>query len=197
MSRKLLLLALVAGVTTAAAGCGEFIRQDRSSVTLVIDSLLATSGADDSAEPSGTLQSDVVTVVENTNTVFNDSGQVSMRLIMKDPVEVASPTNAVTISRYQVTFRRADGRNTPGVDVPFPFDSAITFTIASGQTVTAGFELIRHVAKLEAPLFALRTNPVFISTIADITFFGRDQAGRNVSTSGSIGIQFGNFGDPD
>jgi hypothetical protein len=35
-----------------------------------------------------------------------------------------------------------------------------------------------------------------ISTIADVTFYGRDQAGNDVSATGSIGIDFGNFGDP-
>jgi hypothetical protein len=105
--------------------------------------------------------------------------------------------NAVTINRYRVTFRRADGRNTPGVDVPFPFDSAVTFTIAPGGTVTQPFELIRHVAKMEAPLAALQNSPVIIATVADVTFFGHDLAGNELSASGSIGIQFGNFADPN
>jgi len=102
----------------------------------------------------------------------------------------------VTINRYRVTFRRSDGRNTPGVDVPFPFDSAVTFTIAPGSSVTQPFELVRHVAKKEAPLGALAFSPVIISTVADITFFGRDQAGNELSVTGSIGVQFGNFADP-
>ena len=193
MSTKLVPLALVAGVAAAAAGCGEFIRQDRSSVTLIIDALEAASGGDESAEFAGTLQSDVLT----DGSVFSDNGRVTMRLIMKDLAEVGTATNAVTITRYRVSFRRSDGRNTPGLDVPQPFDSAITFTVAPGGTSVAGFELIRHVAKLEAPLLALGNNPVIISTVADVSFIGRDQAGRDVSATGSIGVQFGNFADPD
>jgi hypothetical protein len=175
------------------AGCGEFIRQDRTSGILVIDALEAASGGQETPTFTGTLQSDVL-----TGGVFNDVGRVTLRVISKDLAHPIRPTNTVTITRYLVTFRRTDGRNTPGVDVPHPFDSAVTFTVGSASAGTSmGFELIRHVAKLEAPLLALRTNPVIISTVADVTFFGRDQAGRETSTTGSIGVQFGNFADPD
>ncbi|MGH9255448.1 MAG: hypothetical protein ACRD3C_12885, partial [Vicinamibacterales bacterium] len=108
-----------------------------------------------------------------------------------------TPVNSVTIMRYRVTFRRADGRNTPGVDVPYPFDSAGTFTVPPLGFATQSFELIRHVAKGEAPLGALVFNPVVISTIAEVTFFGRDQAGNDLSVTGTIGVQFGDFADPD
>ena len=109
---------------------------------------------------------------------------------------VPSPLNAVTISRYRVSYRRTDGRNTPGVDVPFGFDSAVTFTVPADGTVTAGFDLVRNVAKREAPLAALTNGETLISAIADVTFYGRDMAGNDVSVTGSIGVTFGNFADP-
>jgi hypothetical protein len=181
-----------------AAGCGDVVRQDRSPVTLVIDSLTGASGASgDTGTFSGTLQSDVVTFVDGNPTIFSDSGQVTMRSFMKDPLTAPSAVNGVTINRYRVTFRRSDGRNTPGVDVPFPFDSAVTFTVAPNGLVSQSFEVVRHVAKQEAPLAALGNSPVIISTVADITFFGRDLAGHELSVSGSLGIQFGNFADPE
>ena len=188
-------LTLVIAAAAAAAGCSEFIRQDRSPVTLVIERLEASSGASGSAATfSGTLQSDVIT----EGSTFNDNGRVTLRLIMKDLLEAPSAVNAVTVNRYRVTFRRSDGRNTPGVDVPQPFDSAITVTVAPGQTVTASFELVRHTAKEEAPLRALATNvAVTVATIADVTFFGRDQVGNDLSATGSIGVIFGDFADPD
>jgi hypothetical protein len=37
---------------------------------------------------------------------------------------------------------------------------------------------------------------VIISTIAEVTFFGHDQSGREVSVTGQILIDFGDFGDP-
>jgi hypothetical protein len=206
-------LKVIGGVAIAAAsigvaGCGEFVRESRSPSQLVIASLEASSGAVPGAF-GAVLQSDVETIVEVTiagetvrvPTIFSDSGRVTMRFILRDqgvPGVTATPSviNEVTINRYRVAFRRADGRNTPGVDVPFPFDSAVTFTVPASGTVTAGFELVRHVAKEEAPLAALRFNRTIITTIADITFFGRDQAGNEVSATGQMGVDFGNFGDP-
>ena len=92
----------------------------------------------------------------------------------------------------------SDGRNVRGVDVPQPFDSAVTFTVAPGATVTHTFELIRHLVKEEAPMRALATNvAVTIATVADVTFFGRDQGGNELSVTGSIGVIFGDFADPE
>src|SRR5262249_8746698 len=96
----------------------------------------------------------------------------------------------------RVQYRRSDGRNTPGVDVPNPFDSGLTVTVPADGTVTSGFDIVRNVAKQEAPLSTLRTGETFISTIAEVTFYGHDQAGNEVSVTGSIGITFGNFADP-
>jgi hypothetical protein len=197
-------------LAAAAAGCGQYVRdQGRAPAQPVIMSLQGASGATPT-QFGGFVQSDVVTNVTSpapcsTNspcpTIFNDVGQVTMSIIMKDPGQLgiaASPTdlNQITFTRYHVVYRRADGRNTAGVEVPFPFDGAATFTVAGGQTVTAAFELVRHDAKLEAPLLALRSSAVSITTIADVTFYGRDQAGNDVAVTGSIQVDFGNFADP-
>jgi hypothetical protein len=194
MRHSLFSLAVLAAAAAAAAGCSDVLRQDRSPVTLVIDRLEAASGASDTLTFSGTLQSDVIT----DGSVFNDSGRVTMRLIMKDVLAAPTAVNAVTINRYRVAFRRSDGRNTAGVDVPQAFESAVTFTVAPGETVAQAFELIRHLAKEEAPLRALATNAaVTIATIADVTFYGRDLAGNELSATGSVGVIFGNFADPE
>ena len=37
---------------------------------------------------------------------------------------------------------------------------------------------------------------MIISTIAEITFYGHDQTGREVSVSGQLLVAFGDFGDP-
>ena len=188
---KRLFLAGVTVLAGASAACGDFIRQDRSPVTLVIDRLEAASGQ--SATFGGSLQSDVLT----NGGIISDPGRVTMRLIPKDVGTTPSATNGVTIDRYRVTFRRADGRNTPGVDVPQSFDSAVTFTVPTTGVVSHTFELIRHIAKLEAPLGALAQSiGLIVSTVADVTFYGHDQAGNEVSVTGSIGVQFGNFADP-
>ena len=47
--------------------------------------------------------------------------------------------NAITITQYHVEYVRSDGRNTPGVDVPYAFDSAVGATVTG--TATVGFTL--------------------------------------------------------
>jgi hypothetical protein len=187
-----------AGLGTA---CGEVARQGRSPVQVVVNNLQATAGGED--EFGTFLMSDVITRVDEDDpascTIFNDSGQVTMTLILKDPGTPTSPSeasslNQVTFTRYRVEYRRTDGRGTPGVDVPFPFESAATFTVPAGGQVTSGFNLVRQTSKLEAPLMGLRRSAVLVSMIADVTFYGRDQAGNDVMAAGSIGITFGDFG---
>jgi hypothetical protein len=111
-----------------------------------------------------------------------------------------SSNNLITFTRYRVVYQRADGRNQPGVDVPYPFDGVATFTVGT-QPVTASFMLVRIQAKQEAPLRALRSElsggAYSISTLAEITFFGADQAGNEVSASGTVGVNFADWGDPD
>lgn len=204
---KHILTAVTVVAALAASACG---RSDlgRSPSQLVIDNLEGASGARPDAF-GGTLSSDVITNVRRTvngqqievPTIFNDLGRARFRILLRDAGTPGSPTsptgiNAITLNRYRVTYRRTDGRNTPGVDVPYGFDSAITITVPASGDVTTAFELVRNIAKSEAPLATLVTNPTIISTIAEVTFYGADQAGNEVMATGSIGVSFGNFGDP-
>ena len=191
-----LLVAAAVSAASLTAGCGDYVRKDNAPVTLIIDMLEAGSGANPQAF-QGTLRSDVLT----RGSIFDDMARVTMRMVLKDQgmpgfTNVAGPINRVTITRYRVSYRRSDGRNTPGVDVPFPFESAVTFTVPPEGTTQAVFELVRHTSKVEAPLASLSGGLVIISTIADVTFSGRDQAGNEVSVTGSMGVLFGDFADP-
>ena len=202
-------VAAAIAVVVASAGCGHMATDSRSPVQLGIASLSAASGATPD-EFGSTLASDVITNVKKTvdgqqvdvPTIFGDPGTAQFFLVLKDPganpSSPASPTplNSVTVTRYRVVYRRTDGHNTPGVDVPYPFDAAVTVTIGA-DGASSGFQLVRNSAKLDAPLRALANNPDIISTIADVTFYGSDQAGNDVSATGSISVDFGNFGDPE
>ena len=201
-----------AGVMALLAGsvsCGDVVRQGRAPVIVVIDSLQAASGAEP-GNMGGFLLSDVQTLVDQSvggqtvrvPTIFNDVAQVTMRLIPKDAgngnVNLnPTPWNAVTINRYHINYLRADGRNTPGVDVPFPVDGAVTATLSSSPTVIP-FEFVRHQQKLEQPLRALASfgGRIFISTIAEITFYGVDTMGNDVQAKGTISVSFGDYADP-
>src|SRR5688572_23217985 len=179
MKRAVLSILIVASVS-----CGELTREGNASSYLVINALNAASGAEPN-EMSGSLSSDVVTVVDGVPTVFADVAEVELSLALKDPGTPTAPigptsNNFITVNRYRVRYIRADGRNTPGVDVPYPFDGAFTATV-SFSPAEASFTIVRVQAKSEAPLATLVNNFTTISTIAEITFYGRDQTGREVS----------------
>lgn len=200
---------MLLATAAVSAGCGEFTREGHSPVVVEVRSLEAASGAEPD-KLGGVLYSDVQVLVTKPDpcstaspcpTTFADLGEVTMSLILKDPGVAGigsnpSLLNSVTINRYHVSYRRADGRNAQGTDVPYAFDSAVTFTIPSDGVISHSFEIVRHVAKHEAPLRALLSSGNIISTIADVTFYGRDQAGNDVAVNGSIGVNFGDFGDP-
>jgi hypothetical protein len=187
------------------AGCGSNLPGTGSSYVM-IQSLQGASGAKPD-EFGGTLASDVQTLVDVTvgedtfksPTVYEDPGRVVFQLAMKNPVGLEpTTTNFITFNRYRVTYIRADGRNTPGVDVPHPFDGAITITVTDEPT-TAALTLVRIQSKLEGPLLPLvgAGGALAISTLAEVTFYGADQAGREVSATGRISITFADWGDPE
>jgi len=180
-----------------AASCGEAVRQGKGSTYLIIDELAAARGGDSSPTFETVMQSDVQT----KGGVFEDPGRIRVRLGLKDVTGPTEPSSnqIITINRYRVVFRRADGRNTQGVDVPYAFDGAVTFTVTSPQTpASATFTIVRAQAKLEAPLKNLvgLGGGVVISTLADVTFYGRDQTGNEVVVTGTISINFADWADP-
>lgn len=178
-------------VTVALTGvlllmsCGQAVRQGQASSYLVITSLTGGSQND------STVESDVVS---DTGSVFTDSGRVTFQVLMKDAGGLGpSPVNAITITQYRVEYVRSDGRNAPGVDVPFAFTSGVTATITASGGVD--FTLVRIQAKQEAPLKALafRGGAQAITTVARVTFYGRDQTGREVSVTGNIEVTFADW----
>lgn len=204
MSPKSFTLALLTALSMATAGCGV-VQQGRAPAALRIDELAAANGADTSATFGGYLHSDVITNVTRNNvttaTRFSDPGRITLSLVLRDP-GVAGLTNAPTelntiqITRYRVMYRRTDGRNTQGVDVPYAFDSGLTMAVPASGSVQQTFDLVRVSAKEQPPLLALAFNGQAIDLIADVTLYGKDMHNNDVSVTGSIGITFANYGDP-
>lgn len=204
--RGLRAIAAVAAIA-ASVSCGDTVRTGHSSAMLIINTIEVASGAEPTKFGS-VLNSDVETMVTSSvngqtvqvPTVFNDPGTVTFRVEMKNPLSPTAPgaINDITVTRYHVDFRRSDGRNTQGVDVPYSFDGAFTVTIPLGGTASGGFDIVRHQSKEEPPLRNLRGGGAakVISVIAEVTFYGRDQAGNEISATGSVSINFADFGDP-
>jgi hypothetical protein len=193
---RTILRAVAFGLCVLLCGsCGTVVREGRGASYLIIDLLSAASGATPGTF-GNVLQSDVIT----KGSIYEDNGQVTFRIALKDIGTPSGPTtnNEITITSYRVTFTRADGRNTPGVDVPYAFDGGMTGTVRIGTQLSLNFVLVRAQAKLEAPLAALggMGGAVIISTIAEVTFYGHDQAGNQVNVTGTISVNFADWADP-
>ncbi len=188
-------LALVCASLLASVSCGgELLRTGRAPVYLVVANMAAQAGG---GTNTAFLLSDVQVISDGVASFFNDNAVATLRVVAKNPSVATTDMNAVTLTRYRVVFLRTDGRNTPGVDVPYGFDGGLGVTISAGGQADVAIELVRHQAKLEPPLRSLRGvgGLGFISAIAEITFFGRDQNGNEVSVTGRLDVQFGDFAD--
>src|SRR5919198_1689577 len=163
--------ALACAVTVSS--CGNAVRQGQGSSYLILTQLAAASGAQP-GEFKNFLLSDVVTILDNVTTFFNDPGQATFKLALKDPGPSSSPNtptvnNYITLTQYHVEYIRSDGHNVQGVDVPFAFDGVLSTVIS--DTATVGFQLVRHSAKQEAPLAALAFSNQPLTTLARVTFY--------------------------
>lgn len=189
-------------IVSASCG-GELLRTGRSPVFMIVNSLEGSAGG--TGDPTAFLLSDVQVLRDETvngvvikvPTIVNDNARATIGIEAKNQALPTTGLNAVTVTRYRVTFRRSDGRNTPGVDVPYGFDGAVAVTIPAGSTGTVSFDLIRHQAKLEPPLRNLVGfgGLGYISTVAEVTFYGRDQNGNELTATASMDVQFGDFAD--
>jgi hypothetical protein len=199
-----LIAALAAGAAGGAA-CTSAVRQGTGNSYLIIDSLQGVEGQ--SGEGAATLRSDVEALVKRTiagvevdvPTIFEDGGVVTFRLGLKDPAAPTSANNFITVTRYRVEYTRSDGRNRAGVDVPHPFDGAVTATVGNDGSATVGFTLVRLQAKAEPPLVGLRGagGQFAITTVATVTFYGADQTGRAASATGQITVSFADWADAE
>ena len=195
--------ALVLSLAAGPACIDPAVTGSRAGAILIIERIVAAPGGKPDRPPTTYLQSDVCVRDEAGGScgVFDDVGQVTTRLRLKDPGALespASPTAAsfVTINRYRVRYVRSDGRHRPGVDVPHPMEGAMTATTMAGSQ-TAAFTLVRASAKLEPPLRALTGGggAVIVNTTAEIDFYGHDQTGAGVVVSGRIGVSFADWAD--
>ncbi len=196
--KKLTIVSLVS--VLFVAGCSTTATEDDDTtstfVTIVTFTGLASQN-DGSLSAGPEIFSDVCLDPNGVGACIaqNDEGVVTMRAQAKDQTSLTSTVQEVVFDRYRVTYTRADGRNVPGVDVPFPFDGVVNFRVPLETDTTATILIVRHQAKLESPLRELQNNggAAVISVIARVDFFGRDLAGRQLQVTGFINITFGDF----
>ena len=189
---KGVLAATICGLSITS--CADLARTGRGPAYLIMERVEgASGGATSSSTFTASLESDVLV----GGLAYRDIGRASIRAEMKNSLSTTAPTaiSAITINRYRVRYRRTDGQNREGIDVPYGFDGGTTVTIAAGSSGTVQFDLVRAQAKAEAPLRNLASGGglLIISTIAEVTFYGSDQAGNEVSISGTIDVRFADF----
>lgn len=192
------ILPVIAIAQLAACTATKTEDNDTTNTFIVINEMRATN-----ADLGDDLFSDVCILNESVPpgcTVTNDNAEVLIQGQPKDLTQPASLVNDVVFTRYRVTYIRADGRNVPGVDVPFPFDGATNFRVSFDGIETARvFMIVRPQAKLESPLREMQFGggAQVLSVLARVDFFGTDLAGRQIQVTGTLNITFADFADED
>lgn len=189
---------IAAGVAAMALGLvactPDFAAQDQSSVLLRVVKVTGQPGAGADTTESDFLMSDV----NFKGGVFNDNMFLQLEVIAKNPSLVLGTFNDVLVQRYGVVYRRSDGRNTEGIDVPYAISGPMTALIKAGGTPQkVGLLVVRHQAKLEPPLLNLTVGggAQVLTVIAEITIHGTTTSGKAVQAVGFLQISFADFGD--
>ncbi len=166
--KKVLSISFVLPVLLMLSACNPIEDDSKSSSMLIVESV---RGQDNEGNAADYLQSDV----KREGSVFADIATATLRAetLDPDPLLGTSQYNDIIINRYTISYSRVDGKNTPGVDVPLPFEGSLSALVKVGNTTSFSFVVVREVAKLEPPLIGLaegraeassRSSPGSIST---------------------------------
>ncbi len=190
--KKIIILISIMFIMVFLNSCNSVENLTQSSTILILESL---TGKDLNGDSSSDLWSDVIT----NGTVYNDNVEATITAKLLDPLaEESTYYQDAIIDQIDVSFRRPDGKNVEGVDVPYSFSQKLNIRVEINGTSTFSFVVIRQVAKLEAPLRDLKEggNEGVLELIADITFYAKDVAGNRISPiTGSITVWCANFAD--
>ncbi len=189
--------AVLAAAALVLAACNPLENNTGSNSMLMIEAL---TGLNMEGQEVNFCQSDVLYVDPQTGatSIVADIAKATLSadLLNPDPVMGTSQYNDVELFKFAVTYRRADGQNTPGVDVPYAFEEGMSGIIRIGQRASFSFIIVREAAKQEPPLINLITptnRGETLQVTARIDFYGRDLAGHMVKATGYLPITFANF----
>ena len=193
--KKSLRIAVILSAFLALYSCNPIEDDSRSASMLLVDNVL---GTDAEGKSGNFLQSDVVL---SSGSIRSDSATATLRAetLDPDPLLGTSLYNDLVVTRYLVSYTRTDGRNVPGVDVPYPFEGSMSTVVKAGSTASVSFVIVREVAKLEPPLIRLidlGAEQVLTCT-AKVEFYGHDTTNRTVKATGYLTIYFANYADEE
>jgi hypothetical protein len=190
--KKLLSLSLLLTTAFLLNSCNPIEDETKSSSLLIVDSIM---GQDAEGQSANYLQSDVL----KEDTVFADVAVANVRAATLDPAPLlgASQYNDILLTRYTVSYSRTDGKNTAGVDVPYPFEGSLSALVKVGNTTSVSIVVVREVAKQELPLIRLADGGAegVLTCTAKIDLYGHDLTNNNVKASGYLTIYFANYVD--
>jgi len=187
----------LAALTLVLAACNPLENDTLSMSQLIVESM---TGMDLGGKDANYVMSDVLFQDPDTGdtSIIADIAKATMSARMLDPNPITGPSSYadVQLTRYAVTFYRADGKNMPGVDVPHPFEGSVTALIKIGIPNQVNFVIVRETAKQESPLvniLQLGTRAEAFSATARVDFYGHDLTGNAVKATGYISITFANY----
>jgi hypothetical protein len=192
-TKKALRIAVLLSAFLVLVSCNPVEDDSESASMLLVDNLL---GHDAEGKAGNFLQSDVVL---STGSIVADTASATLRAITVDPDPLlgTSPYNDIVLTRYIVSYSRTDGRNVPGVDVPYPFEGSLSTVVKVGSQSTITFVIVREVAKMEPPLIGLVDlgEEVVLACTAKVEFYGHDNVNKTVKATGYLTIYFANYAD--
>ncbi|MGD0782829.1 MAG: hypothetical protein ABSA30_08235 [Candidatus Aminicenantales bacterium] len=190
--------ALAVMAVLAGLACNPIENSTQSASLLTVVSI---TGLDYTGKAANFTQSDVLTTNSTTglSTVNDDVATATLgaSTLAPNPPAGTSQYNNIQLDKIVVSYTRTDGRNTQGVDVPYSFEQNLSTIITVGQQVSITFIIVRASAKQEPPLIGLRagssTRGEAIYTNARIDFYAHDLAGKNVTATGYLPVEFSDF----
>jgi len=178
--------------------CNPIEDETKSDSLLIVEKITAT---DLEGNEVNFLNSDVIKVNQDTGETYvtADAAKATLRATLLDPAPLmgASTYNDILVTRYVVTYTRSDGKNTPGVDVPYPIEGSLSALVRIDQTTDVSIIVVRETAKLEPPLrnLAIGRGDGVITATAKIDFYGEDMTKHKVKATGYLTIEFANYID--
>jgi hypothetical protein len=147
-------------------------------------------------EEADVLFSDVIVETEDSVYVQADLAVVELTAELMNPTPgiESSVYNNIMLDRYIVRFERSDGKNRPGVDVPYPIEGKLSALVEIGTSVKVSFVVVTINAKREPPLVNLVDgNDPEIKATAIIELYGHDLAKNKVKATGYLQVFFNNY----
>jgi len=139
-------------------------------------------------------------VAEANGGTINDNAVAEVTAALLDPFQEAGTFyQAIFVDQIDVEYSRSDGRNIPGVDVPFAFSQKVSVTIEISGTAEIPFVIVQHNAKSESPLVNLFNGLGGVLKLeAKITIHGKDLGEHRIQpVVGHISIYCANYADEE